>query len=517
MPLPAITPAETVEECRAFVKEHGIQNLFSAKMRELGFAYLNNRCLRLKLPLPMIAEQLGMSEAWQKAEEDPNRSKRKQRMTKPECLEACKAFVDEHGIESLFYTRMAEHGQKTLYTRCTSDEIGLTLPEIAEHLDLLEEWQKAEADPVRYKGHAVMSREECIEACRDFIKNHGISKFFKARMQELGYEPLYARCLNTDVGLTLRTIAEHLGMLDEWEEAEKMGMQIRVEKHGHVFWSEEKFYEVAGDIVAKYGCMPGGDYLRKNGYSGFCVQINRYASMGELQVKYNTNVDMRMVDMLGYKWRSMPEACCANFLLAQGIVVQPGKAYPDSFKDFCGHHGIYDMHIDVLTEEFSGRMLQIEIWGGMTITEERAKKYAATRAAKTAFHKDDPLFLGIEYLDCYSDTKLAAIMKPFIGALPIVEKPGGLGLCKVSPTRWCLVEEVLKKCRAVCDNIPGGVLPPQDWFRRKQNYQTREVHDWEPENWNALMWPLQRVGYRNVRKLLAQEKHSIEENDEDQA
>ena len=63
-----------------------------------------------------------------------------------------------------------------------------------------------------------------------------------------------------------------------------------------------------------------------------------------------------------------------------------------------------------------GSWINVEIWGDLPDNLSKGR-YKETRALKEAFLASDPNALGIQFQDCYSDSRLTEILKPYIGVI----------------------------------------------------------------------------------------------------
>ncbi|CAL8461423.1 g954 [Coccomyxa elongata] len=109
----------------------------------------------------------------------------------------------------------------------------------------------------------------------------------------------------------------------------------------------------------------------------------------------------------------------SNFFYGRGFDVHNGSRYPPEYAAFSGRSsGRYDMHIIASEAPNRGKRLLIEIWGGgQTCNRE---EYEKTRKLKEAFHAGNTLFVGIDFMDCYSEDVLKARFAPFIGLPGVV-------------------------------------------------------------------------------------------------
>jgi hypothetical protein len=202
----------------------------------------------------------------------------------------------------------------------------------------------------------------------------------------------------------------------------------------------------------------------------------------------------------GFRWRSHPEASLSNFLYARGIEHRPGTRYDDEYATMSGrNYGYYDLHF----REKHGNWISVEIWGDKPMGHD-AEEYATKRAVKEEFHAGRTDFLGIEFRDCYSDTRLAAILASYIGVIEpyVFDKPTDP---VIQSTHWSNADELLEYCRHIAASQTDGAFPTESWLRKRGKHEKR---DGDTYNTLAIYCRTWLGGVRNVRKLLGQEHNS---------
>lgn len=131
--------------------------------------------------------------------------------------------------------------------------------------------------------------------------------------------------------------------------------------------------------------------------------------------------------------------------------------------------------------------------------------YCATKEFKQTFNKGNPNFVELSFKDAYDETYLIDLLKPFIGT-PEVIRTGGKYDKHFTPVSWCVADEVMRTAKYVCDHIEGGILPTNNWFKKKIPYHSRKTYDWEPKNgWGRFMYQAPTAGgILKIREILQQ-------------
>ncbi len=189
-----------------------------------------------------------------------------------------------------------------------------------------------------------------------------------------------------------------------------------------------------------------------------------------MRKKCGDNGDSKLWSMDGNWWRSMPEACMANFLYAHGIEYTKGTEYSKDFKDEFGVNAWYDLHF----KTSDGEWINVEIWGdnpGGKVKE----KYENKRKLKEKFNKEK-LFLGVQYIDCYEEEKLKQILQSYFKKpLEVVNN----FIPQFKSTSWSMVTEVKEYLNVAVSH--NHFLPAVGWFTKTGIYKDRKVEEWESE------------------------------------
>ena len=225
--------------------------------------------------------------------------------------------------------------------------------------------------------------------------------------------------------------------------------------------------------------------------------------MQRLRDMHGVPNDLRLVSRNGMHWRSAAETNVANFLWFRGITPLYPRKYPPSYKGFGGGSwGEYDLAFVATTGHLSGKTIDVEVWGGYYAGgEARVQAYAATKAAKQMFNKDNACFVEMTVKECYSDEAITNKLAPFIGRCEAKTQD-----TTEPPPESCLssIQDVaLAKCADICTQLGVDVLPGVDWLERRGQFRSRAREPWEPKG-------LQRDiriagGIRKIRSRLGQQ------------
>ena len=250
--------------------------------------------------------------------------------------------------------------------------------------------------------------------------------------------------------------------------------------------------------MLQQGDLPTVQWFRKNGLAALTTAVHKSGRRWEdLRQALGLRPSGRFYESRnGMRWRSTPEACLSNFLHARGIEHKRGESYPTGFQMQSGmRFAKYDLHFVSQT----GEWVDVEIWGN--IPEYLwGGRYATTRKRKERWHGSRRTFLGIEYVDCLSDSTLALILEPYIGTISPTnyEKPYNR---KIETAAWSNADELIVTCKELATRMPDGLFPSESWLRKRGKYVKRPG-----DSYNTLAVYINRWlgGIRHVRELLGQ-------------
>ena len=384
----------------------------------------------------------------------------------------------EHGVAAFDIVWLREH-YRSLAFGLTGMKI--SMKELADRYDAHEEAQ-------------ARIQKIILDEWKKLLEVHGLNALAQRWLEKNKLIGILRRAQRN--GLSLKDVTKALGQ----EEALKDKIDKMV-RNGDTRWTAEQFDRVAKVLVEEFGCIPPADYLKQNGYGGFHWQIKNFGP-GIDDVRKRLGVqNVKLVDMEGNVWLSLPEVAMSNYLLARGIPVSKGMKYPKEYSDrFPRSYGVYDLHFKATVGKLQGREIKVEIWRS-TVGRDADNKYSETRKFKEEFHKSDSSFLGIEFADCYSEIKLQKLLISLIGKARIIRQHP---MFKVPSNMISIMDQLVAECKNICDKLPEGdnKLPSCDWFARSKAYSSRTVYDWEPQSWGRMIGHLGRIGYRNMRLAL---------------
>lgn len=326
------------------------------------------------------------------------------------------------------------------------------------------------------------------------------------------HKPLYNRIVIT-YKTTLESLSIDFNCHDEWKNNRKAKLL-----HGRncIIWSETVFTEKCKEIVSKYGYFPPSLFLVNNGYSEL---ISYFYSHDYTYEKINKllNIDYCPIftSRNGLKFRSLAEACLANFLYARGIEIKVGEKYPEGYSVLSGKkYGVYDIHFKGKKGEYTDKWIDCEVWGENPNGHNK-ENYAITRKYKESFNKDNDCFIGIAYHDCYRENELSTILNKYIGTIePYIfnnEEDK-----QIKPTLWNSMDVVKKQCRHIMENN-NNIIPTEGWMRKRGKYKNRPTEEWENKyNLASLTVYIKQVGgIRKIRELLGNSEKSTNTWDKD--
>jgi hypothetical protein len=342
------------------------------------------------------------------------------------------------------------------------------------------------------------TRAELLAALQSLYEAHGIKALATPFLEQ---ECLYARLLA--VGLKQPVYLEALGLTQEYavwrEETRTYGGRPRPR------WTWELVVAEARTVKDRTGELPSMDWFRKNGQSSLVNTVFKSGhSWCDLRKALGsfTGSSFRQ-SRSGMRWRSQPETSMSDFLFARGIKHKRGERYDQGYAEQSGRrHGTYDMHF--LASD--GRWIDVEIWGDLP-DNLSGGRYARTRALKEKWNSGNPNFLGLQYTDCLSDEKLTRILKPFIGVIEPFnfEKPQDPF---IETSHWTDADELVETCRQLAAQQPDGVLPNEQWMRKRGRYADREGPVYNTLAVRINQW---LGGIRRAREFLGQADHSTED------
>lgn len=354
---------------------------------------------------------------------------------------------------------------------------------------------------------ATSTREEYLAAYESLLGEFGVQGITPKWMKEHGIGNKYENGLRR-FSLSSEGVAQHFDVLEALKQHRH---EIRSKGNHYVKWTEVKVRETAQHLIEEHGFIPSVEWLQQNELWGFSDAIrNRFGGIEAYRSKFGVSGEIKLnVSRANLILDSFAECCFSNFLWARKIEHSKGKRYPPEYSQFSGKAlGRYDIEFVATKENFAGKLISVEIWGGST-TGHRKIEYEETKQAKIAFHKDNLNFLSMSYIDCYDEDKLIEILSPYLADMSVLQLEKDHDSKFVS-SQLTLADSVLQRCQFVIDHIEGGILPGTNWFARLPPYENRITEDWEPKTYGNIVEHLQKLGgIRKIRDILGQSEHNM--------
>ena len=346
--------------------------------------------------------------------------------------------------------------------------------------------------------------DEIYDECQALYDEHGIVALTYTRLREEG---LYFRLYNK--GIKPLDLAKKLGLESEYLEYLRTRPVSRKGKKIER-WTWDKIVRVAGEVVEEHGTLPPAAWFQDNGH-GSLVQAVYYLkkSWEDLREELDDFAGSSFVESRnGMRWRSHPEASLSNFLYARGIEHKRGEKYPDEYAQFSGRaYGYYDLHIRT-----NSGWIDVEIWGEKPNGHDEGN-YSEKRELKERFNVSNPLFLGLEFRDCFDEAKLKSILSPYV-EVPDAYVFDRATDSQIQSTHWSNADELLEFCRHLASQMPDGRFPTEEWLRKRGKYADRPGDAYNTASIYIKQW---LGGVRNVRKLLNQSNFSTQQWNRDSA
>lgn len=396
-------------------------------------------------------------------------------------LAEVKRLVTQHGIECLYKPWLEEHNMMHVHSRANN-----SLENLSKELNLHSDWLRAQQTYV-------------IDDVRTIVEDHGVQVLAKKWMTDNGYGSLYSRTRKFQ--LNLEEIAKRLEVLDTFQTHPKRKAPL---------FTQQGFDKLVQEVIDRYGCLPAAQFLVKNGYSTICNRMADYGpSFPAVRERFEVdNIKLQAINSMYLD--SFAEVCWVNYLVAHGIIVLEGQAYPQEYcTRFGKNSGRYDPGFIPIVGQFQGKHVKVEIFGGVPGGDVAQKDaYLKTRAAKEKFHQNDPLFLALEFKDCYEDSRIAEILKPYIGEPDRVIRNERIQ--DTPATMLSIVDDTIKRAQQVCNNTPDGLIPPTAWFTRTGVFKNREIAAWEPQQLHGLNLHITKIGRKQISALMVRSQAQID-------
>lgn len=338
---------------------------------------------------------------------------------------------------------------------------------------------------------SLLTDEELLAYCRELYEAGGPAALSFRALKAAGvYFPLYQR------GIRQADLLARLGIAETYD-AHKSAQPLQRNGRTVQRWTWERVVSDAKQVAATQGALPPAAWFQQNGHQSLVQAVyyldHSWEALRDAVGDFATSTFVESRN--GMRWRSHPEASVSNFLYARGIEHRRGDRYPGSYADETGRaYGFYDLHI--LT---SVGWLDVEIWGDNPGGHGEAA-YRAKREGKEVFNAANPQFLGIEFRDCYDESKLAAVLAPYIGTPPphVFDRPTDR---VIHSTHWSNADELLDHCRALAAEMPDGKFPTEEWLRKRGKWADRPGPAYNTLSIYIKTWI---GGVRQLRDILGQ-------------
>lgn len=397
-------------------------------------------------------------------------------------------LVKQHGAKVLFWDWIKENTDEAFYIKfhyASTVNKDLLLKPLAKEFKVYDDWNnifKIQLHEDKSKRFAMKKQKRRIDAINTFRKlyNEKGIQVFNVEWLEINNPSLYKTIRFCRIGL------ENLSKEFECHNEYTTYRQKRItESAGRFIRTKENFDKEANEIYEKYNCFPAMSFLRQNGYEMFVSDLytKNYTTFEELNKHFNISPDTALTARNGFIMDSQCEVCLVNFLFTRGIQMTKGRYYTNSYSQNTGHKGIYDLHfISPITDN----EINVEVWGGAH-SKNRQNAYNEKRKDKEKSHINDNTFLGIEHDDCYNESKLISILKPYIGVIKpyIFENERDK---TISCTKWNLIAGIEKGANYIMENN-NNIIPSVNWMKCIYKYKNRPREDWEiTKHFNIILY-----------------------------
>jgi hypothetical protein len=152
------------------------------------------------------------------------------------------------------------------------------------------------------------------------------------------------------------------------------------------------------------------------------------------------------------------------------------------------------MHFDGLLGN-----VDVEVWGDKPKGAD-SSTYKVKRDGKERFNADNIGFLGIHFLDCYSENRLADILRVHIGIIEPFRFDRPIDRL-IPSTHWSNADELLEYCKVFATAQPDGEFPTEEWLRKRGKRAGRSGPAYNTLSVYVKTW---LGGVRKLRELLGQ-------------
>lgn len=344
---------------------------------------------------------------------------------------------------------------------------------------------------------SLMSRDEIIAYVRElFAKDGPATLTFQALKKAGVYFHLNHK------GIKHRELVAAVGGTHAYDEFKASNFTTQTKTMLKRRWTWNRVLEDARKAIEAHGHLPPAQWFQQNGQGALVAYVYSSGRTWEtLRAEVDCFVTSDFVESRnGMRWRSHPEASLSNFLYARGIRHKVGERYPEGIADMSDMTFAYfDLHF----VNQSGSWTDVEVWGDKP-NGHAEQEYARKRGIKESFNRANPNFFGIQYEDCFDESKLTEILIPHIGTIApfIFDKPTDK---VIHSTHWSNADELLEHCREIAELQPDKIFPSESWLRKRRGDTGRDGR-----TYNTLAIYIRKWlgGVRKLREILGQSKHS---------
>jgi len=514
------TELELMKKISDYVKLSGVEILTTKGLRNLD---LYNDCCAYSITMSDLQQKFNYKEIMRENYESDIKQSLKKIVEKYGAIVLTKKWLKENkhrliNHENKPFTYATPNSRHNIqFTFCSITHIQstnkqFTFENLAIEFKVIDEWnlkvrhRDKLSDSAKKNAAAVLVNETKTQL-RKLYDTEGIGiKVLNGKYLSKNHNKISNICNNNKI--TLHDIAEEWGILEEYKKHIKLSM---CESANITMRTPEWHDTKAKEILAEHGYFPTQEFLRANGEGSFVMYTYDLGlDWQQLHEKYNIPLDSKRLARNNFYMDSHAEVCIVNFLLCRDIEVKKGESYKNEYTQNTGRKGTYDLHFKGTNGIYKDTWMSVEIWGGKLKKHQEA--YNKKRKEKEESHTNDDSFLGIEYQDCYDESKLINKLEPYIGVIEpfIFKNEEDKRICC---TKWNLIDSIRNGCNYIMENNKGEI-PSICWMRRSAKiWKDRTREDWEiTENFDIreFCYTIKRFGgIRNARNLMKIGEQSI--------
>ncbi|HAF96120.1 MAG: hypothetical protein A2X34_09355 [Elusimicrobia bacterium GWC2_51_8] len=321
--------------------------------------------------------------------------------------------------------------------------------------------------PNKFKDY---TRKELIDYCWRLYRKHGIRALeYQQLVKSRGLcNAFYLK------GIGQKKLIAYLGLKKQYQKHVFETWSYKCASGKIVKrWNWERLIRSVSKIRKKLGYLPPAGWFHKNNLSGIVGSIYTLGkTWGDLRDYFHDEANSAFfVSRNGLRWRSRAEKSLSDYLYARGVSHKKGRRYPDEYTRMTGRaYGYYDLQFKACNRKW----IDVEIWGDKPLGHNEAD-YATKREQKERFNGSNPLFLGLQFQDCYSDYSISKLLKPYIGKkINNLRKHKHFYDIGIETSHWSDADELLETCKQIAKTMPGGIFPTEEWLRKRGKFTNRK-------------------------------------------